>query len=626
MLLAGPILRRTDKNRVCIWFATSNDATISIAIYQNSNSAVSIAQCPENAGKANKIKLGQHLYVHLLEIIPDNNAQFPVDEILLYNAWIDNEELSALNLDLSYKGLSLPSFFIPSDLQNFLFASCRKPHAFEFKHNGSPDRLKIGDDLINKSPEDLTMRPAALFLIGDQIYADDVAMPVLERILRRAEELMGHNEQLVSSQPGSNKTITPATEFLIRGRQEICDTCNDIGFSSSHAHNHLFTFGEYAAMYLDIFAEVVNDDYANWDDIKNKVEYNEESDGFEDDTLLMIGMKYKCELKEVRTFNKSLPAVRRLMANIPTYMIFDDHEVTDDWNISKKWVERVNKSHFGEQIISNALAAYWAFQGWGNDPDLYDANFKSALSTYLSADTYDSADAAIFKTHLFNATWQYSAPFDKPVIILDTRTQRFFDNKKKPARLLNSKSLHWLAKEWKSLSEKFGTDTTPCPAIIISPTPVFGFVPIEAGQTFLKSIGICNATADVEAWSTNKEGMKDLLKTVTKEMKPGWCMFISGDVHYSFVRHIEKYSIPIYQLTSSPLKNVSNKSWLFHALLNAEESITKKSGYVKPTLKVFGTVTNQNNIGWVLLRNNKPFQFSLCANKENIQIYSLKDL
>jgi hypothetical protein len=49
-------------------------------------------------------------------------------------------------------------------------------------------------------------------------------------------------------------------------------------------------------------------------------------------------------------------------------MIFDDHDVTDDWNLTARWRHRVHASPAGRRIVANALAAYWAFQGWGNDP------------------------------------------------------------------------------------------------------------------------------------------------------------------------------------------------------------------------------------------------------------------
>ena len=60
--------------------------------------------------------------------------------------------------------------------------------------------------------------------------------------------------------------------------------------------------------------------------------------------------------------------VRRLLANIPSFMIFDDHEVTDDWNITPRWAKQTRANALGRAVIRNALAACTVFQSWGNDP------------------------------------------------------------------------------------------------------------------------------------------------------------------------------------------------------------------------------------------------------------------
>jgi hypothetical protein len=70
-------------------------------------------------------------------------------------------------------------------------------------------------------------------------------------------------------------------------------------------------------------------------------------------------------------FAAGLPRARRVLANVPTYMIFDDHEVTDDWNLHEDWVRLVHTSPAGPTVIRNALAAYAVFQDWGNQPDDY---------------------------------------------------------------------------------------------------------------------------------------------------------------------------------------------------------------------------------------------------------------
>ena len=46
-------------------------------------------------------------------------------------------------------------------------------------------------------------------------------------------------------------------------------------------------------------------------------------------------------------------------------MIFDDHDVHDDWNTSEAWVEEMRKPWWQERITS-ALSTYWIYQHLGN--------------------------------------------------------------------------------------------------------------------------------------------------------------------------------------------------------------------------------------------------------------------
>ncbi len=83
------------------------------------------------------------------------------------------------------------------------------------------------------------------------------------------------------------------------------------------------------------------------------------------------GAAYKTEVKASKTFIAGLTRIRRALANVATYMIFDDHEISDDWNFSKIWKDRVMTSPLGRTILRNGLMAYTLFQGWGNDPNQF---------------------------------------------------------------------------------------------------------------------------------------------------------------------------------------------------------------------------------------------------------------
>ena len=60
------------------------------------------------------------------------------------------------------------------------------------------------------------------------------------------------------------------------------------------------------------------------------------------------------------------PPIRWLLSTVPSTMIFDDHEVGDDWNISEAWVEEMREKPRRDAQIAGGHASYWVYQHLGN--------------------------------------------------------------------------------------------------------------------------------------------------------------------------------------------------------------------------------------------------------------------
>ena len=165
-------------------------------------------------------------------------------------------------------------------------------------------------------------------------------------------------------------------------------------------------------------------------------------------------------LRVLAEFRRGLPKVRRAMANVPTYMIFDDHDVTDDWNLNPLWRDRVMTTALGVVILRNALASYAVFQDWGNDPAKYEksANHRDMLQQVAKlfpegATRGPDATAAARLDELYGfdlrgslqidgigvdatkppVTWHFGIDGPKHrVIALDNRTRRSFVSRNGP--------------------------------------------------------------------------------------------------------------------------------------------------------------------------------------------------
>ena len=567
-VLAGPILRRTTRSRVCVWLATSEPMHLQLTITDTGDNPLGAGGM--DALNPRGVQLGEHLFVHLLQARSENSAGYPLDTLMYYRVdEIEDGNGSPLFSEkdlrqLTYGSCPSPSFFLPSTLKNLLHGSCRKPHG---KCN-STDALSRGHTLMQETCEDLSNRPAILLLTGDQIYADDVAISLNARLREEAIRLTGRAERMPEiGDPGN---------IPLHGRKRILKETKS-GFSSGESENHLLSLGEYAAMYLYTFGNrSAWEPIWEWSELQNRgIAQGEEEHARE---ALSDQTGY------LRTFHRTLPDIRRLLANIPTYMMFDDHDVTDDWNITHSWYDNVRESELGRRIVSNALAACWAFQSWGNDPDNFHKDMVWSIQQRLT-DPHDDPDIAErYDLHTWkHRGWGFSVPSVPPVIAIDSRTQRQYDNYNLPAQLVDRYGLDWLRVEWAKVvtDNKIPPGTWP---VLIAATPVLGFAPIEAVQKQLLRVvkRILQAFAkrwlfflpwfqspidralvnvmDIESWTANKNGYKALFDALQARMKLPGCLFLSGDVHYAFSADgefvCEGERFVCQQLTSSALNNM----------------------------------------------------------------------
>ncbi len=60
------------------------------------------------------------------------------------------------------------------------------------------------------------------------------------------------------------------------------------------------------------------------------------------------------------------PANRWLLSTVPSAMIFDDHDIRDDWNTSQAWKDQMEATDWWHDRIVGGLAAYWVYQHLGN--------------------------------------------------------------------------------------------------------------------------------------------------------------------------------------------------------------------------------------------------------------------
>ena len=60
------------------------------------------------------------------------------------------------------------------------------------------------------------------------------------------------------------------------------------------------------------------------------------------------------------------PTIRWLLSTVSSAMIFDDHDVHDDWNTSQDWLDEWRSKPWWNERIVGGLMSYWIYQHIGN--------------------------------------------------------------------------------------------------------------------------------------------------------------------------------------------------------------------------------------------------------------------
>jgi hypothetical protein len=533
LLLGGPIIRRAEPQEVVIWIATKESVlTANVVLVKQPPRGEEL----KTTTTVRQQQLGANLHIALLSVKAER-GELPTDVLLGYTFTLKTDSgkhalatLVAGDVGLAYAGQKTPTFYLSTERSRILHASCRKPHAEGY------DALRALDERMGEVPTNLDKRPGVLFLTGDQIYADDVAEPLLDHLTELSALLLGWDERVPFLSGGTGpKGVRPVRDIKYKDRN---DFVRNRGAFTTSAAGHVIGLGEFCAMYLAVWNPELFPKLDPDGDLKQKSDIQSKLTGV---PSLKLTSKFW-----LRTFGETLPYARRLLANIPTYMIFDDHDVTDDWNLRGSWEKNVRKSPTGRRIVANALTAYWAFQAWGNNPDGFQPGFVDPIVKYLDEGRTGGPKAAEAAASDFEDAvldfhdWEFFAPTDPPTVFIDCRTRRAYDDPL-PPQILGDDGLKAMEKTAKKAKFKRGR-----PLTIVSSLPVYT---VWLGELVAEKVLVPREGAekwDQEAWRANHWGFARFMAYIVERLAPSHCVFLGGDVHFAFtvqIRYVQYYAM-----------------------------------------------------------------------------------
>lgn len=267
------------------------------------------------------------------------------------------------------------------------------------------------------------------------------------------------------------------------------------------------------------------------------------------------------------------PAVRWILSTLPSAMIFDDHDVIDDWNTSGSWARNQRKKEWWRERLLGAYMSYWLYQHLGNlTPD--ELREEKTLAALNELDGDGESILREFAGHaadeVASTRWSFSRDYGRTrMVVLDTRAGRIIEDDS--ARQMLSDS------QWEWVTEQMNGDVDHL--LIASSLPILmshGLHHLEGWNEALCA-GAWGRWArwpseqlrrmiDLEHWPAFRGSFDRLVDDIEavgsgrRGEAPASVILLSGDVHHAYLAKAEypadrEVRSQVVQAVCSPMRN-----------------------------------------------------------------------
>ena len=281
---------------------------------------------------------------------------------------------------------------------------------------------------------------------------------------------------------------------------------------------------------------------------------------------------------------------RWLLSTLPSAMIFDDHDIRDDWNTSLAWREEMEATSWWHGRIVAGLASYWVYQHLGNlSPDgRRDDEIWRLVLAHEGDEELDLSEAldsfaARVDQDPCSYRWSYVRDFGQQarLVVVDSRAARVLEPEKRA--LLDPDELVWLDEHMRGDVDHLLVGTS-IPFMLAR-----GLHHLEAageamaggawGQRGARVGEWARQLVDLEHWAAFQDSFRRVVEMAIEVSSgqrgraPVSVTFLSGDVHHSYVsearlsRRTARRSPPLQshlvQAVCSPIRNPLSRNMRF---------------------------------------------------------------
>ena len=264
------------------------------------------------------------------------------------------------------------------------------------------------------------------------------------------------------------------------------------------------------------------------------------------------------------------PLVRWLYATVPTAMIFDDHDVHDDWNTSAEWRREMQATSWWQERITGGLAAYWVYQHLGNlspaalaEDEVFakvcaaEGDVGPMLHEFAAAADREADGAKGYR-------WSYRRDVGPvAIVVVDSRCGRILDDHERA--MVGGTEARWIEEQVSSVDGDHLLVGTSLPWLL--PRSLHDIESWDEalcagsrGPRLAKLGEKLRQGADLEHWAAFRasfDWLSGVLEGVARgPAAPATVCVLSGDVHHQYVAAAEWPSpvdSRVYQIVASPV-------------------------------------------------------------------------
>ncbi|MER5755084.1 alkaline phosphatase D family protein [Streptomyces sp. NPDC002088] len=241
------------------------------------------------------------------------------------------------------------------------------------------------------------------------------------------------------------------------------------------------------------------------------------------------------------------PEVRWLLSTVPSCMIFDDHDVIDDWNTSAAWLAGMRATCWWQERVLSGLMSYWVHQHLGN---LSPAELATDALYAAVRDTPDGTEvlrafAARADADPASVRWSYRRDFGRVrLLMVDTRAARVLDEGGRA--MLDPGEAQWLRAQALDAPEScdhllIGTSLPWLLPHLVHDAEAWDAALCrgERGERWARFGERLRQRADLEHWAAFPASFEALTELIAEAgsgaQAPATVLVLSGDVHHAYV-------------------------------------------------------------------------------------------